>query len=166
MKHEAENWDTAQKGSGLTEDDFKHAIQELVHLMPAMEQRLLRLQPAMLAAWARDPGAVAAKLLQLRSWMPRVDVSRLVVNSPSLLMEQNFQKVEAALVQLHAHLPESSVASLVQRQTLYLTEDLEYLLAEVKRLFGMPDDDAALRVIEHNPDVVMEVTSNRHLSLW
>lgn len=27
MKHEAENWDTAQKGSGLTEDDFKHAIQ-------------------------------------------------------------------------------------------------------------------------------------------
>lgn len=48
-------------------------------------------------------------------------------------MEQNFQKVEAALVQLHAHLPESSVASLVQRQTLYLTEDLEYLLAEVKR---------------------------------
>lgn len=46
-------------------------------------------------------------------------------------MEQNFQKVEAALVQLHAHLPESSVASLVQRQTLYLTEDLEYLLAEV-----------------------------------
>lgn len=36
----------------------------------------------------------------------------------------------------------------------------------VCRLFGMPDDDAALRVIEHNPDVVMEVTSNRHLSLW
>ena len=119
-------------------------------------------------------------------------------------MEPNFQKVEAALVQLHARLPESSVASLVQRQTLYLTEDLEYLLAEVQRcgprvikslacaqqhsladrllgstevhddcsrlsvcrLFGMPDDDAALRVIEHNPDVIMEVTSNRHLSLW
>ena len=131
---------------------------------------------------------------------------RLLSCSPSLLTEQNFQKVEAALVQLHARLPESSVASLVQRQTLYLTEDLEYLLAEVKRcgpdvtlldlllcaqqynladcllglmqvyddcsrlsvcrLFGMPDDDAALRVIEHNPDVIMEVTSNRHLSLW
>ncbi len=58
----------------------RFCLQELVHLMPAMEQRLLRLQPAMLAAWARDPGAVAAKLLQLRSWMPRVDVSRLVVN--------------------------------------------------------------------------------------
>ena len=113
-------------------------------------------------------------------------------------------------MQLHARLPESSVASLVQRQTLYLTEDLEHLLAEVRRcgpgsphgwaasspalcaalrhgiplawlhvsfaiepprlclcrLFGMPDDDAALRVIEHNPDVIMEVTSNRHLSLW
>ena len=55
-------------------------LQELVHLMPAMELRLLRLQPAMLAAWARDPGAVAARLLQLRSWMPHVDVSRLVVN--------------------------------------------------------------------------------------
>ena len=60
-------------------------------------------------------------------------IERLPSCSPSLLMEQNFQKVEAALVQLHARLPESSVASLVQRQTLYLTEDLEYLLAEVKR---------------------------------
>ena len=48
--------------------------------MPPMEQRLLRLQPAILAAWARDPGAVAVKLLQLRNWMPRVDVSRLVAN--------------------------------------------------------------------------------------
>ena len=53
-------------------------LQELLHLLPAMQQRLLKLQPRLLAAWASDTGAVAAKLLVLRDWMPQADVARLV----------------------------------------------------------------------------------------
>ena len=34
------------------------------------------------------------------------------------------------------------------------------------RLYGILDDEAALRLLENNPDVVMTLSCNRHLSLW
>lgn len=111
-------------------------LQRLFSLMPFLQQRMLRMQPKLLAALAADPDRVAARLIELKAMLPAADVAAVVGGRPSLLLEGEWEQVPKRVEQLAAHYTEEEVARLVAVEPLLLVEDIEEVLAELQRCGG------------------------------
>lgn len=111
-------------------------VQRLLTLMPFLQQRLLRIQPKLLAALAADPDLVASRLVELKMLLPAVDVARVAGQRPSLLLAGEWECVPGAVAQLLAHYSQEEAASLASAEPLLLAEDVEAVLAELARWVG------------------------------
>ena len=108
-------------------------LQRLLTLLPFLQDRMLRMQPRLLAALAADPERVAGRLIELKSLLPLADVAAIARQRPSLLLDGEWERVAGGAAQLGAVYEEAEVARIASAEPLLLVEDLQHILAELQR---------------------------------
>ncbi|EIE25533.1 hypothetical protein COCSUDRAFT_52906 [Coccomyxa subellipsoidea C-169] len=135
--------------------------EELKTLLPDLAEQL-KLNRQVAQRLAEDIPALAMKLVKLREIFPESNVLDMVGRRPSMLLDEEFDLIEGNLKRLHDSLPGADVVSLVEQQPLFLFEDVEVIMGELRRL--LPGDPA--EHLSKNPNLLVLAMSNRRLSIW
>jgi len=53
-------------------------LQRLLVLLPCLQGRILSLKPQLVADLVKDADALAARLIQLREWLPKADLQAVL----------------------------------------------------------------------------------------
>ncbi|BDA41771.1 hypothetical protein COCOBI_02-5650 [Coccomyxa sp. Obi] len=136
-------------------------IEELLYLLPDLAEQL-RLNKQLSLRLSKDIPGIAVKLVKLRAIFPDSNVLEMVGKRLSMLLDEEFSLIESNLEKLQATLPGADVVSLIEQQPLFLFEDTEVILAELRRL--LPGDPALH--LSRNPGLLVLAMSNRNLSIW
>ncbi|PRW58273.1 ER lumen retaining receptor isoform B [Chlorella sorokiniana] len=145
----------AARESGLDYDEFEARLQRLFTLVPFLQERMLRMQPKLLAALAAEPEQLAQRLVELKTLLPQADVAAIVAQRPSLLLDGEWERVPAGVAALAACYSEEEAGRLASAEPLLLVEDLEHVLQELGRLMGGSGDAAAMLL--RDPSMVYSV---------
>lgn len=115
---------------------MRQRADELVLLVPDMEDKICDMQPTVLSRICLSPRSVTDKVLRLKALLPRANVSQLLAGRPSLLLDEEFAVVPESVRQLSRMYPNQDVSALVSHQPNLLVADVEnnYLSAAFNML--------------------------------
>ncbi|CAL8460794.1 g325 [Coccomyxa elongata] len=108
-------------------------IEDLLDLLPDLAEQL-RLNKPLSLRLSKDIPGIVMKLVKLREIFPDSNVLKMVGKRLSMLLDEEFSLIEGNLEKLQATLPGADVVSLVEQQPLFLFEDMEVILAELRSL--------------------------------
>lgn len=142
------------------------------HLSPAMQQKLIvalipdlasrvqRLNPNLVKELHAD-GHLAAKLAQMKEWLPTANISEIVARRPDLLLDINFVLIPPALERLQSHFPADMVEGLVAAQPWLLDERSDDWLQSLQRLLQIQGSALASMLLQR-PGLLFAAQSGRH----
>ncbi|CAL5219193.1 g981 [Coccomyxa viridis] len=117
-------------------------LQALRVVLPELADTLERINRPMAVALAKEPAAVALKLVSLRSMFPDADILQMIEKRPTILQDEEFGQLQGNLEQLQNALPGADVLNLAAQQPLFLFEDVNAILGEMQSLkpaMALPD---------------------------
>lgn len=139
------------------------AMQVLQQLVPDLSGCWHKLQPEILLAMTADTSAVASKLLQLKMWFPQANVSMMVAQRPTLVLDNEFNGIPAAMGVLQHWFEADAIDHMVQEQPLFLIEDVEDAISSLNRWMSTTN---GAHKLQRNPQLLLSLVPNRKLSLW
>ncbi|KAL6750946.1 hypothetical protein V8C86DRAFT_2794599 [Haematococcus lacustris] len=153
--------------SGLSPVEVEQRLGALLVLLPDLAPStadlVARVKPSLLWQLAEDPHRLAQRILWLREQYPAANVSAMVAQRPAMMVEPGWEGVLEGAQKLQAMFPEARLDSLVASQPLLLVPEVDELIGEMERLLPGRDPLAALH---SSPSLLLNVMSNRSLSLW
>eukprot|EP01025_Chloroclados_australasicus_P040560 TRINITY_DN4240_c0_g1_i5.p1 TRINITY_DN4240_c0_g1~~TRINITY_DN4240_c0_g1_i5.p1 ORF type:complete len:246 (+),score=19.78 TRINITY_DN4240_c0_g1_i5:888-1625(+) len=144
-------------------------IEELLQLVPELEQKIGRMDAKILKALIFDLVGVVERMVYLKRRLPLLDVNALVVGSPWLLVEKNFIVIPGNLDKLKRRIDsEEDVTRMVQQVPVILTQDIDMLSEKVSRQFAehFPQYEDRFDLLIAYPELCNQLLDNRGLSLW
>lgn len=139
------------------------ALQELQHLLPDLASRWQTIQPQILLSMAADTRTIATRLLQLKLWFPAANVSIMVTHRPTLVLEEEFSGIPAAIKVLQHWFEADAIDQMVEEQPLFLVEDVETAISSLNRWMSTTN---GAHKLQRNPQLLLSLVPNRKLSLW
>ncbi|DBA70406.1 TPA: hypothetical protein ACH3X2_011820 [Trebouxia sp. C0005] len=139
------------------------ALKELQDLLPDLAGRWQKLQPQILLLMTADTSIVAVRLLQLKMWFPEANVSTMVSQRPTLVLDEEFNGIPAAMKVLQHWFAADAIDHMVQEEPLFLVEDVESAISSLNR--WMSTTNGAHKLQRH-PHLLLSLVPNRKLSLW
>ncbi|DBA97160.1 TPA: hypothetical protein ACH3X1_014926 [Trebouxia sp. C0004] len=125
--------ESAQANVFLQPFDNK-ALKELQNLLPDLAGRWHKLQPQILLLMTADTSTVAVRLLQLKLWFPEANVSTMVSQRPTLVLDEDFKGIPAAIKVMQHWFAADAIDHMVQEEPLFLVEDVESAISSLNRL--------------------------------
>ncbi|KAA6427521.1 MAG: hypothetical protein FRX49_02184 [Trebouxia sp. A1-2] len=107
------------------------ALKELQDLLPDLAGRWQKLQPQILLLMTADTSIVAVRLLQLKMWFPEANVSTMVSQRPTLVLDEEFNGIPAAMKVLQHWFAADAIDHMVQEEPLFLVEDVESAISSL-----------------------------------
>lgn len=153
---------SAQAVERLQPVDTK-ALKELQNLLPDLADRWQKLQPQILVLMIADTSTVAVRLLQLKMWFPEANVSTMVSQRPTLVLDEEFNGIPAAMKVMQHWFAADAIDHMVQEEPLFLVEDVESAISSLNR--WMSTTNGAHKLQRH-PHLLLSLVPNRKLSLW
>ncbi|GIL52045.1 hypothetical protein Vafri_8009 [Volvox africanus] len=146
---------------GVSDGEMDERLQQLGALLPGLQSRLARAPPKLVARLAANTGEVAQRLLRLKIAFPQADLSTMVSNRLSLLLDDDLVSVEAASGRLRELVPGINVDRFVETYPLVLdVECFEMALEDAQRIMPGMDVPAMLR---SNPDMILSLVKGKNL---
>eukprot|EP00892_Ulva_mutabilis_P001596 jgi/Ulvmu1/11437/UM076_0011.1 len=127
----------------------------LLSLLPDFEQRLINLPQPQVTELLTDVNIIAARMIELKRMLPFCDVDAIATSCPRLLLAEDWPTVVAAVAQLRAlYSNEDDIAALVQLNPVILHQDVNFVIAELQRLYNYKTPADAARHLRARPDIV------------
>ncbi|EFJ50641.1 hypothetical protein VOLCADRAFT_120611 [Volvox carteri f. nagariensis] len=151
---------------GISDEDMDERLQQLGALLPGLQSRLAKVSwgsapPKLVARLAANTGEVAQRLLRLKITFPQANLSTMVGNRLSLLLDDEMGQVEAAAERLRELLPGIHLDRFVETFPLVLdVECFEMALEDARRILPGTDVTAMLR---SNPDIILSLVKGKNL---
>ncbi|GIL83712.1 hypothetical protein Vretimale_10507 [Volvox reticuliferus] len=146
---------------GISDDEMDERLQQLGALLPGLQSRLAKAPPKLVARLAVNTGEVAQRLLRLKIAFPQANLSTMVSNRLSLLLDDDLAAVEAASGRLRQLVPGVNVDRFVEAYPLVLdVECFEMALEDAQRIMPGMDVTAMLR---SNPDMILSLVKGKNL---
>ncbi|KXZ47268.1 hypothetical protein GPECTOR_36g120 [Gonium pectorale] len=146
---------------GISDAEMDERLQQLGALLPGLESRLGKAPPKLVARLAANTGLVAQRLLQLKSLFPQANLSAMVNNRLTLLLDDDMEQLAAASARLRELIPAINVDRFVEMFPLVLdVECFEMALEDARRIMPGMDVTAMLR---SNPDVILSLVKGKNL---
>lgn len=146
---------------GLSDAELEGRLQQLGALLPGLEARLAKAPAKLVARLAANTGEVALRLLQLKETFPQADLSLMINNRLTLLLDDDLVHVAAAAGRLRQLLPDINVDRFAQTFPVVLdVECFEMALEDARRI--MPGIDVT-QMLRANPDVILSLVKGKNM---
>eukprot|EP01024_Parvocaulis_polyphysoides_P039052 TRINITY_DN35270_c0_g3_i1.p3 TRINITY_DN35270_c0_g3~~TRINITY_DN35270_c0_g3_i1.p3 ORF type:complete len:240 (-),score=13.26 TRINITY_DN35270_c0_g3_i1:298-1017(-) len=140
-------------------------LEELLQIVPEMEGKILRMEKNLLKALLDDLTGIVERMIFLKQRLPELDLNKVVLNSPQILLKNKFTAISGNLDKLERRYNNrKSVVGVIQQQPLILFEDIDIICEKLKRVF--PEEGDPLKLLMKSPDLLLSIVHNRNLSLW
>ncbi|KAG1665034.1 hypothetical protein FOA52_003209 [Chlamydomonas sp. UWO 241] len=136
-------------------------LSQLAVLLPGLESRIMGAPPALIARLACQTDDVARRLMELKALFPQADITEMVNNRLSLLLDDDMRDVGDAGAKLRARLPDINIDRFVQAFPLVLDYDtFEMAIEDLSRI--MPGVDLST-LLRSNPGMIMGLAKGKAL---
>ena len=125
----------AQLSNAPDSTAFSCRVDRLLVLIPALSTILLRMRPAIIADLADNIDIVAQRLVDFKmAILPSANIEKIVCARPMLLLEEEWSKIPGCLEKLKMYYSnEEDIVHIVEREPIYLVEDIEDILRTLTR---------------------------------
>eukprot|EP00798_Chlamydomonas_sp_ICE-L_P004057 gene4057-14143_t len=126
-----------------------------------IKERLLRAPPKLVARLAANTGSVAQRIVRLKSMFPEANVSNMVSNRLTLLLEDDLDAVQIASTHLRELLPAINVDKFAETFPVVLDyESFDMAVQDAKRI--LPDMDLP-DTLRRNPQLILSLVKGKAL---
>jgi hypothetical protein len=123
----------AAQASNLELEDFKTRLADLLIIMPFLQQRLVRMKPALLAALATDVAKTAERMINLKNMLDGANIESILSQRPSLVLDEDWPKIPLALTSLRKYYDDVAIAEMASQEPILLVENVDSILRELER---------------------------------
>ncbi|GAX73212.1 hypothetical protein CEUSTIGMA_g665.t1 [Chlamydomonas eustigma] len=151
----------ASEKLGLSVHEMDIRLSQLFNILPGLEPRLAAAPPDLVARLASQTTEVAVRVLRLKDIFPTANITAMLSNRLSLLLEDDIALIEETSQKLRARLPAFDVDRFVQDYPVVLDYDaFETAMQDAQRL--MPTMDAT-ELLRRDPDVILSLLKGKHM---
>lgn len=132
-------------------------LDTLSALIPDLSIKLNKLQANLVLQLAKDPDAVAHRLLSLKQRLPGADLATMLWSCPWLFSKPSLEEIDGQLERLNNRLKGVRIDVLVETEPAVLLCDIDKVLGDIRRL--LPGEDDPVMVFVSAPGAHLDMAT-------
>lgn len=146
-----------QEKLNLSQDEVEDRLQVLATLLPDVKSKLHMTKVQVLSCLIKDTSALAMRLSKLKEILPNCNLSALIAQYPSLVIEWTPEQIKDRIEEMRIQLPGLDAVRLVEAEPYLLKADLPAVIEDIRRL--LPGLDP-LHVLATSPELVLDMNKS------